>query len=67
MTAAKGPYGLRPQTQPRVRPEWGRVVVTLELVSLTEPLDIFDCELVFPKEYAEQLGLSLSEAALKLA
>ena len=65
--AGQSQFDLKPHTTPRVRAEAGHVVVRLELVSLRDPLAVLDLEVVLAKDYAEQLGFSLFEAAKKLA
>jgi hypothetical protein len=66
MAEAKAPFELKKQTLPRVRAEAGHVVVRLEVVSMRDPLDKMDFELVLAKDYAEQLGFELLSAAQKL-
>jgi hypothetical protein len=63
----QAPFGLKPQTTPRVRAEAGQIVVRIELVSLRDRLDVLDLEIVLSSDYGAQLGLSLLDAAKKLA
>jgi hypothetical protein len=62
----ESPFELRPRTTPRVRAEAGHVVVTLELKSLRDPLDIRDLEIVLEGRYAATSGFELIENAKKL-
>ena len=57
---------LAPQTTPRVRVEAGHVMVTLELKSLRDPLDVLYTELVLEGGYAATLGAELISSAQKL-
>jgi hypothetical protein len=59
-------YGLQPQTTPRARAEGGHVIVRLELVSLYDPRNVQDIEIVLSGQYAATLGLELAENAKKL-
>jgi hypothetical protein len=61
------PFELAPQTTPRVRAEWGRVIVALELKSLSDPLDVRDIEIALSGQYAATLGAELISSAQKVA
>jgi len=63
---AGSPYDLRQGTFPRVDAEAGHVVVRLELVSLRDPLDIQDIQLILDGNSAALLGFEMIEAAKKL-
>jgi hypothetical protein len=63
----KPPFELMPQTTPRVRAEWGRVVVALELKSLQDPLDVRDMEIALSGQYAAALAVELIYSAQKVA
>jgi hypothetical protein len=63
----KPPYGLKPQTTPRVRAEAGHVIVRLELVSLRDRTDVLDIEVLYAPEIAATLGFELIAGAQKLA
>jgi hypothetical protein len=63
---AGSPFELVPQTTPKVRVEAGRVVVTLELMSLRDWADIHDIEVTLSGQYAAILGHELILNAQKL-
>jgi hypothetical protein len=58
---------LVPQTIPRVRAEWGRVIVRLELKSLVDPLEMKDIEIALSGQYAAALAVELIASAQKVA
>jgi hypothetical protein len=66
VTRDASPFGPRPQTRPKVRAEAGHVVVMLELISLRDPTDVREIELVLPPEIAGPFGLDLVDATQRI-
>ena len=60
------PADLKLQRAPRVRAEYGRVIVTLSIFVTDAPGQSQDIELVLEKEYAEPLATEIARAAAKL-
>jgi hypothetical protein len=59
-------FQLKLEAAPRVRAEAGHVIVTLELVSVQDPSDIQELELILEGQYAATLGVKLLENVNKL-
>jgi hypothetical protein len=69
MISPKAPkqYGLKERTLPRIRVEWGEIIVRLEVASRQDPDDVRDVEILFPPRLAIEIGEELMNAGQKLA